>query len=297
MLFNQRTSRIIQQQFQQSGIKPLYYCVLQQVLKHAWRERFVEAPTGTNFLAKSRTFRDRMRWEVFKYRSDYAKRRHENLAHAFSGKFTHWEDIFCDHIGVDWRLVRDQGGSLSEWMHRFDDFACKICEHCGLFCPSSSSEPGASEPMFKKQRTGHHKLEDLPASHAAETWEKPALRWDTPSGHFAIISDCKPLVQVVTGYSPLSSSAYQPLMHRITNNLVGLLDCGYLPNCIHLEPVIWQKRELNMKADHQANHTMDVRKSWHQICPMPFPDMNLKEANFLIHFDGGTRGNDCSAAA
>ena len=30
---------------------------------------------------------------------------------------------------------------------------------------------------------------------------------------------------------------------------------------------------------------------------MPFPDMNLREANFLIHFDGGTRGTDCSAAA
>ena len=86
-------------------------------------------------------------------------------------------------------------------------------------------------------------------------------------------------------------------MHRITNNLVGLLDCGFLPNCIHLDPVIWQKRELNVIADHLVNHTMDVRKSWHQICTMPYPDISLRDANFLIHFDGGTRGNDCSAAA
>merc|ERR1712129_542022 len=41
----------------------------------------------------------------------------------------------------------------------------------------------------------------------------------------------------------------------------------------------------------------DVRRSWHQVCPMPFPDMGLNNANLIIHFDGGTRGNDCSAAA
>ena len=27
------------------------------------------------------------------------------------------------------------------------------------------------------------------------------------------------------------------------------------------------------------------------------PNMNMKEANFTIHFDGGTRGDKCSAAA
>ena len=86
-------------------------------------------------------------------------------------------------------------------------------------------------------------------------------------------------------------------MHRITKNLVKLLDCGFRANCSHLDPVVWQKRELNKKADFLVNHTMDVRRSWHQICPMPYPDMSLQQANFLIHFDGGTRGSDCSAAA
>ena len=42
---------------------------------------------------------------------------------------------------------------------------------------------------------------------------------------------------------------------------------------------------------------MDVRRSWHQICPTPFAEISLKNANFIIHFDGGTRGDDCSAAA
>ena len=66
---------------------------------------------------------------------------------------------------------------------------------------------------------------------------------------------------------------------------------------MHLDPVIWQKRELNVIADHLVNHTMDVRKSWHQICSLPYPDISLRDTNFLIHLDGGTRGNDCSAAA
>ena len=30
---------------------------------------------------------------------------------------------------------------------------------------------------------------------------------------------------------------------------------------------------------------------------MPVPDWSLKDDNFVIHFDGGTRGDDCSAAA
>ena len=52
-----------------------------------------------------------------------------------------------------------------------------------------------------------------------------------------------------------------------------------------------------MKADHLANYTMDVRRSWHQFCPMPSSDVSLTEANFILHFDGGTREEDCSAAA
>ena len=76
-----------------------------------------------------------------------------------------------------------------------------------------------------------------------------------------------------------------------------MFDSGLLPNCPHLDPVIWRKREFNKKADFLVNHTMDVRGSWHQVCPIPFPDLSLSEANFIIHFDGGTRGDDCSAAA
>jgi len=64
-----------------------------------------------------------------------------------------------------------------------------------------------------------------------------------------------------------------------------------------LDPVVWHNRELNKRADYLVNHTMDARRSWHQICPIPRSNLSLIEANFIIHFDGGTRGDDCSAAA
>ena len=42
---------------------------------------------------------------------------------------------------------------------------------------------------------------------------------------------------------------------------------------------------------------MDRRRSWHHVYTIPVPGINLEHANFIIHFDGGTRGDDCSASA
>ena len=88
-----------------------------------------------------------------------------------------------------------------------------------------------------------------------------------------------------------------PLFHRVSDYLSSLLDKCVFPHCIHLDPVIWRRREYNKKADFLVNHTMDRRRSWHHVCRMPFPGMSLKDSNFIIHFDGGTRSDDCSAAA
>ena len=93
MLYNQRTSKIIQKCFLQYGVKPLHYRVLRAVFKHAWQEIAVSCPTGANFLVKSRELRNRMWWGVFKVRSDYRRRRQENLVHAFSGSFTQWDNL------------------------------------------------------------------------------------------------------------------------------------------------------------------------------------------------------------
>ena len=129
------------------------------IFKHAWREFAGSSPTGVNFLAKSRLFRNRMWWEVFKVKRDYYRRRQENLVHAFSGPFTQWEDIFCDYFGVDWRVARDSCKSLFEWMGHFPQFASSTCRSYGLFCPggdSGSEEPKQEqEPPQKAQKIKH----------------------------------------------------------------------------------------------------------------------------------------------
>ena len=35
-----------------------------------------------------------------------------------------------------------------------------------------------------------------------------------------------------------------------------------LPHRHHLDPVVWQRRELNRRAGFLVNYTMDVRESW-----------------------------------
>ena len=184
-------------------------------------------------------------------------------------------------------------------MSHFSGFVRNICENCGLFCPDKAavSELCNAEPSQKSSKIQHHRLEDLPGSHVADGLDEPLLSWDVPQCRFVFVSDCKPLVQVLNGYSPLASTSMLPLFHRVTNHLASLFEHGLLPNCRHLDPVIWRRREYNKKADYLVNYTMDRRQSWHQICKMPVPKLSLKQANFIAHFDGGTRGDDCSAAA
>ena len=184
-------------------------------------------------------------------------------------------------------------------MGNFSAFAYKTCEDCGLahFCTDAGDELQIHQPIQKALKIRHHNLQDLPKSHVADNLEDPLLSWDASYGRFVIISDCKPLVQIINGYSPLANPSLLPFFHRVSNHLASILDSGFFPSCIHDDPVIWRRRDFNKKADYLANHTMDKRKSWHQVCRMPFPNLKLIEANFIIHFDGGTRGDDCSASA
>ena len=51
-----------------------------------------------------------------------------------------------------------------------------------------------------------------------------------------------------------------------------------------------------MKADHLANFTMDEKRSWQKSFPSA-AGRQLRDANFVVHCDGGRRGDACSAAA
>ena len=42
---------------------------------------------------------------------------------------------------------------------------------------------------------------------------------------------------------------------------------------------------------------MDMQCSWYQPCRPSVQDVDLTKVNFVLHFDGGTRGQTCSASA
>eukprot|EP00959_Pyramimonas_sp_CCMP1952_P376655 7889009-Pyramimonas_sp.AAC.1 len=72
------------------------------------------------------------------------------------------------------------------------------------------------------------------------------------------------------------------------------METGLSPPALHQDLVVWRRRCYNRKADHLVNYTMDTQRSWHDIFP---PERDARDANFVMHFDGGTRKDQCSAAA
>ena len=117
-------------------------------------------------------------------------------------------------------------------------------------------------------------------------------------GHgFIIISDCLPLVNVINGHRPLATPTLQALFHRVSGNIVLLFHNGLRPYQTHKDHVVWRRRDRNKKADFLVNHTMDIEQSWHKCYPTLAGVSNPMSANFILHFDGGTRGDKCSASA
>ena len=97
-------------------------------------------------------------------------------------------------------------------MSHFSGFVRNVCDKCNLFCPDkeADSELHKSEPLIKLCKVKHHRLEDLPKSHVEDTLEEPVFAWDAPHFRFVIVSDCKPLVQIINGVSPLASPSMLP---------------------------------------------------------------------------------------
>ena len=75
-----------------------------------------------------------------------------------------------------------------------------------------------------------------------------------------------------------------------------MLEKGWSPNLEIGDPVIWQRREFNQVADHLANYTMDIKSDWYRDFG-PLEIHQNEVVNYLCHSDGGTRADNCSAAA
>ena len=62
------------------------------------------------------------------------------------------------------------------------------------------------------------------------------------------------------------------------------------------DPVVWRKREYNKIAEFIVNCTMDCREDLHEDCEPPL-QYDRQRVNYICHSDGGTRAENCSAAA
>jgi len=148
--------------------------------------------------------------------------------------------------------------------------------------------------MEKRARIHIHPLESLPEGHGEGA---PAIQLGGPSKFFVFVTDCKPLADVVNGHAPLKTDELSHLFGRITRNIFSMLSMDWSPPRVVGDPVVWQRREFNQMADYIVNHTMDEKRSWHQIFEPQVQNFSIAEANLIIHSDGGTRAAQCSAAA
>jgi hypothetical protein len=82
----------------------------------------------------------------------------------------------------------------------------------------------------------------------------------------------------------------------MTKMLFELILRNWSPHDCIADPITWQRREHNKKADFIVNHTMDRKQDWKREFQPPFSDFTLRDANLICHSDGGTRGEACSAA-
>jgi hypothetical protein len=245
--------------------------------------------------------RDRRWWETVQALQNQYKRRLDGHIHVGLGHRVEWEDVFVQAYGVHWRGKRDSCSTLAQWMACFPDFAHLLCKKFGMSAFQYEGGRSMIADMTvvqmtdspKRARIIYHPLEKLPTNHGAYT---PDFQWDSDSGHFCFVTDCKPLAGILNGHIALMSDDLAPILARVTASLFRLFESGWTPVKVIDDPVTWRKRDWNKIADYIVNYTMDVRRSWYQRFDSPWEGFTFREANLIIHQDGGTRVGNCSAA-
>ena len=292
MKFNQRTSNLIKGWFAKCCKRPIHYRVLQSVFDQAWREVTFTSHGNANYLAICRNYRSREWWELIKgYQHERIK---EGLVHAGMGPRCEWEDVFCMAFDASWRKLRDSCDTYAAWNKLFPQFAATVCQRWGLPLWVAESVPKKDESArCPRRRPIEHNLEDLPSTHGEDCADIP---WWRNAACFAFIVDCKPLADILNGKAPLKAPGLAPIFDRMTKMLFELILRNWSPHDCIADPITWQRREHNKKADFIVNHTMDRKQDWKREFQPPFSDFTLRDANLICHSDGGTRGEACSAA-
>ncbi|CAK0882006.1 unnamed protein product, partial [Prorocentrum cordatum] len=193
---------------------------------------------------------------------------------------------------------RDQSKSLQDWMREFPSFANSVSVAWDLpdVRKASAIDSEPAPPAVTRLRVERYTLDELPAAHAMPNFTHQDFQWDCEAGLFVIVCDCKPVVDILMGCtSPLASVLHHlPAFHRVSDQLAQLVERGRYPHQAWMDPLVWKRRELNQRADHLVNATMDMQKSWQHVEPKD-PDFKLEDANVEIHCDGGRKGSQAQA--
>ena len=115
-----------------------------------------------------------------------------------------------------------------------------------------------------------------------------------------LIKDFLKLAQGVAQRLSLWSCSHwllAPICKRISGHLCRLFDAGFRPSYLHRDILEWRPRKYNKKADFLVNYTMDERSSCHQGYALLLDNVPVDDVNYIVHFDGCSRGESCSGSA
>ena len=296
MDYNQRTARIIESWACRFKCRLLHHRILHGIFRQAWREEHQSYPAGQNHVRSSHLFRNR-EWWAGTQQVPWRSRRDLGLMHSAPGHEAEWEDVLVMVYGAHWRAFRDQFGNVREWMANFEFFANQVCARWQLpLLPCRPCVDVAAAPGDKRRQPRGHVLDDIPGSHAQSGMDV-AMPWGTTPRRVLFVVDCQPLQRIVCGHAPCLDPSASQLVRRTCDNIVKLMSSGWSPPDLWADPVAWRRREYNVIADHLANYTMDVQKTWSVDFDWPYPTKSLRECSLIVHSDGGARGRSCAASA
>ena len=82
---------------------------------------------------------------------------------------------------------------------------------------------------------------------------------------------------------------------RIARALLRLQNMGWLSMNDWSDYVLWSPREFNTVADHVANVTMDLKRSWTEPCRNLLQEAQHNNSSWRLCIDGGRRGEHIGA--
>ena len=208
----------------------MHHRILEHILKNAWREKHGPTPAGCNHLEAVRCVRSHIWWEAIKD-IRVAKRGHADCKHATKGPHTEWEDVIVLVYGLEWRSLRDNCGTLHEWLSNRSHFINKVCELWKLpLLVETVIETIPTTITKKTRRTGL--LEDVPE----QSFPGAAIDWGNAAKNFVFIVDCQPVQRVLCGGSPSRAPELRPSFNNITENLTAIIEAGWSPSPLLLSP-------------------------------------------------------------